>query len=83
MIIVVDNSKNAKINRIVFNKELSTKKSTKLRNDYFHTATRIAGYCASSTECSDHSLQIRKKNFKLVLFSLRVVITGSEQKARN
>ena len=31
--------------------------------------TRIAGYCASSTECSDHSLKkIQKKTFKLVLF---------------
>ena len=44
--------------------------------------TRIAGYCASSTDCSDHSL---KKNTKLflqsgVVFFLHVVIKKSDQK---
>ena len=45
-----------------------------------------AGYCASSTECSDHSLKITTKKvfFKLRLFFLqRGVTKGAEQKTRD
>ena len=49
----------SKLTRIL--KETITKKmKTQLE-------TMIAGYCASSTECSDHNLQ-KVQKFKLVLF---------------
>ena len=44
--------------------------------------TRIAGYCAISTECSDHRLK-KFKNvffFKWCRFFLHVMIKSSEQK---
>ena len=42
-----------------------------------YNKTRIAGYCASSTECFDHSLS-KKNFFKLVSLFLRGVIEGKD-----
>ena len=46
--------------------------------------TRIGGYSANSTECSDHSLKKYEKSFffKLVSLFLRGVIKGFEQKTK-
>ena len=45
--------------------------------------TGIVGYCANSTECSDHSLRkIQKKTFFKLVFFLHGVIKRSEQKKK-